>query len=46
MALLHFLGDFLIEQGGAGLGKLALFHQGRGPVVSSLKVVHNVARVR
>ena len=35
----------LVEQGGEGLGKLALLRQGRGPVFSSLKVVRNVVRV-
>ena len=48
----HPLGDFLgvriwrfVEQGGAGLGELVLFPQGRGPAVSSLKVVRIVVRV-
>ena len=34
-----------IEQGAAGLGKLALLRRSRGPAVSSLKVAHNVVMV-
>ena len=33
---------WIIQQGGAGLGKLAFCHQGRGPVISSLKVTRIV----
>ena len=52
MAVSHLFGELFevgswrfVKQGGAGLGELALLRQGRGPVVSSLKVAHIVMRV-
>ena len=51
VAVSELLGDFFgvgnwrfVEQGGAGLGESVLLRQGRGPVVSSLKVAHIVVR--